>query len=95
MKKITFWLLALFTCLQIQAQVSLYSFAQSSQTYSEITGGTVLATATNEQTPVSLKWTLPASTIPFNFNFNGTNYTGCTIYSNGFYGSYTLLIPSF
>ena len=84
MKKITFWLLALFTCLQIQAQVSLYSFAQSSQTYSEITGGTVLATATNEQTPVSLKWTLPASTIPFNFNFNGTNYTGCTIYSNGF-----------
>jgi hypothetical protein len=84
MKKITFWLLALFTCVQIQAQVSLYSFAQSSQTYSEITGGTVLATATNEQTPVSLKWTLPASTIPFNFNYNGIDNTGCTIYSNGF-----------
>ena len=84
MKKITFWLLALFTCVQIQAQVNLYSFAQSNQTYSEITGGTVLATATNEQTPVSLKWTLPAATIPFNFNFNGIDYTGCTIYSNGF-----------
>lgn len=84
MKKITFLLLALFLCVQVQAQVNLYSFAQSSQTYSEITGGTVLATATNEQTPVSLKWTLPASTIPFNFNFNGIDYTGCTIYSNGF-----------
>jgi hypothetical protein len=84
MKKITFLLLALFLCLQVQAQVNLYSFAQSNQTYSEITGGTVLATATNEQTPVSLKWTLPASTIPFNFNFNGIDYTGCTIYSNGF-----------
>ena len=84
MKKITFWLLALFTCVQIQAQVSLYSFTQGSQTYSEITAGTVLATATNEQTPVSVKWTLPATTIPFNFNFNGTDYTGCTIYSNGF-----------
>jgi hypothetical protein len=84
MKKITFWLFTLFTCVQIQAQVSLYSFAQSNQTYTEITGGTVLATATNEQTPVSLKWTLPASTIPFNFKFNGIDYTGCTIYSNGF-----------
>lgn len=84
MKKITFLLLALFLCVQVQAQVNLYSFAQSNQTYSEITGGTVLATATNEQTPVSLKWTLPASTIPFNFNFNGIDYTGCTIYSNGF-----------
>jgi hypothetical protein len=84
MKKITFWLFTLFTCVQIQAQVSLYSFAQSNQTYTEITGGTVLATATNEQTPVSLKWTLPASTIPFNFNFNGIVFTGCTIYSNGF-----------
>ena len=84
MKKITFWLLALFTCVQAQAQVNLYSFAQSNQTYSEITGGTVLATATNEQTPVSVKWTLPATTIPFNFNFNGIDYTSCTIYSNGF-----------
>jgi len=84
MKKITFLLLALFLCVQVQAQVNLYSFTQSNQTYSEITGGTVLATATNEQTPVSLKWTLPASTIPFNFNFNGIDYTGCTIYSNGF-----------
>ena len=84
MKKITFWLLALFMCVQVQAQVSLYSFAQSNETYSEITGGTVLGTATTTTSFDSQNWTIPAASIPFNFNFNGVDYTGCTVNGNGF-----------
>ena len=84
MKKITFWLFALFTCVQIQAQVSLYTFAQGNETYSEITGGTVLGTATTTTSFDSQNWTIPAASIPFNFNFNGVDYTGCTVNGNGF-----------
>ena len=84
MKKITFWIFALFACLQIQAQVSLYSFSQSSGTYTEITGGTVLGTATTTTSFDSQNWTIPTSSIPFNFNYNGVDYTGCTVNGNGF-----------
>lgn len=84
MKKITFWLFALFMCVQVQAQVSLYSFAQGNETYSEITGGTVLGTATTTTSFDSQNWTIPAASIPFNFNFNGVDYTGCTVNSNGY-----------
>lgn len=84
MKKITFWLLALFTCVQIQAQVSLYSFAQSNETYSEITGGTILGTSTATSTFDSQVWNIADATIPFSFNFNGTAYSGCNVSSNGF-----------
>jgi hypothetical protein len=84
MKKITFWLFALFACVQIQAQVSLYTFAQGNETYSEITGGTVLGTATTTTSFDSQNWTIPAASIPFNFNFNGVDYTGCTVNGNGF-----------
>ena len=84
MKKITFWLFTLFACVQIQAQVSLYTFAQGNATYSEITGGTVLGTATTTTSFDSQNWTIPAASIPFNFNFNGVDYTGCTVNGNGF-----------
>lgn len=84
MKKITFWLFTLFACVQIQAQVSLYTFAQGNTTYSEITGGTVLGTATTTTSFDSQNWTIPAASIPFNFNFNGVDYTGCTVNGNGF-----------
>jgi hypothetical protein len=84
MKKITFWLFTLFTCVQIQAQVNLYSFAQSNQTYSEITGGTILGTSSATSAFDSQIWNIANTTIPFNFNFNGTDYTGCNVSSNGF-----------
>ncbi|MDP2160897.1 MAG: fibronectin type III domain-containing protein, partial [Flavobacterium sp.] len=84
MKKITLLLIALFSCWQIQAQVSLYSFAQSNETYTEITGGTILGTSTTATSFDSQNWAIADGTIPFDFTFNGLNYTGCTVNSNGF-----------
>jgi len=84
MKKITLLLIAFFSFWQLQAQVSLYSFAQSNQTYTEITGGTVLGTSTTATSFDSQNWTIAAGSIPFDFNYNGVNYTGCTVNSNGF-----------
>ena len=84
MKKITLWLFVLFSAIQINAQVSSYTFAQSSGTYTPITGGTVVATATTANNFDSQIWTIADGTIPFNFNFNNANYTGCVINSNGY-----------
>ena len=78
MKKITLWLFALFTSWQINAQVSSYGFSQSTGTYNEITGGTVLGTATNDDT------SFPANPIGFSFYYNGANYTQFSVNSNGF-----------
>ncbi|NHM03821.1 T9SS type A sorting domain-containing protein [Flavobacterium celericrescens] len=79
MKKITFWLLALFMCWQVNAQlVSTYSFSQSSGTYTPITGGTVLGTATNDDNVFN------ANSIGFTFNYNGTDYTQFSVNANGF-----------
>ena len=78
MKKITLWLFALFTSWQINAQVSSYGFSQSAGTYNEITGGTVLGTATNDDT------SFPANPIGFSFYYNGANYTQFSVNSNGF-----------
>jgi hypothetical protein len=66
---------------QVSAQslISRYQFASSSGTYTAITGGTVWQSgatlATNAVTNV---------TLPFTFNFNGTNYTTINISNNGF-----------
>lgn len=71
----------------MQAQVSSYSFTSQSTAYTEITGGTVLATASGTSGAASLDdvvYNLAAGTIPFNFNFSGTNYTGCYVSTNGF-----------
>ncbi|GGD34674.1 hypothetical protein GCM10011343_25700 [Flavobacterium orientale] len=62
----------------------MYSFAQSTETYTEISGGTVLGTATTPTSFDSQNWTIAAGSIPFDFNYNGVNYTGCTVNSNGF-----------
>ena len=78
MKKITLWLFALFTCWQINAQVSSYGFSQSAGTYTEITGGTVLGVATNDDTNFN------ANPIGFSFVYNGTTYTQFSVNANGF-----------
>jgi len=69
------------------AQVSIYDFSTSTEVYSEITGGTVLATATANSGAASIDdviFNLPAGTIPFTFKFDNINYTGCNVSSNGF-----------
>jgi hypothetical protein len=41
-KNILHLVFAFFMIVQVNAQVSLYTFAQGNETYSEITGGTIL-----------------------------------------------------
>jgi len=67
------------------AQVSSYSFAQSTGTYTPITGGTVLATATANTIAGSLdSYVDSVSSIPFTFTFNNVGYNKCYVSSNGF-----------
>ncbi len=84
MKKLLLSFLSVLTACMANAQVASYSFAQSSGTYLPITGGTVVANATAPVDLASQNWTLPAGTIPFDFNFNGAIYTGLNINSNGY-----------
>src|SRR5688572_6603146 len=72
----------------VKAQVSTnYSFSSSQGTYTAITGGTVVATATATTGAGALDdvvYTLAAGTIPFNFVFDNVSYTGLRISTNGF-----------
>lgn len=76
--------LALFGVMQnFDAQVSAYSFAQNSGTFTSIaTGGTLVvgSDATTSTTNDSSGWSV---TIPFNFKFNGTDFTSMYVNSNG------------
>jgi hypothetical protein len=61
-------------------------FSSSVGTYTEITGGTLVASAIPSST--SSDWlddvTYPAQPIPFVFNFNGVDYSAFNINTNGF-----------
>ncbi len=88
-KGIFFLVFATLLCLSISAnsQVKNYNFSQSSGTYTPITGGTVVATATGSSGAASLDdviYNLPSGTIPFTFTYDGTGYTGLDISTNGF-----------
>ncbi|GAB4400656.1 MAG: hypothetical protein OHK0052_24240 [Anaerolineales bacterium] len=61
----------------IQA-VSGYTFASSSGTYTEITGGSTLGSATNDDQ------LFPNLDIGFTFNYNGSDYTKIAVCSNGY-----------
>lgn len=65
------------------AQVNTYSFAQSTGTFSPITG-TVLDTAMDNTAAGSLNSNVYPITLPFNFLFNGTSYNSLNISTNGF-----------
>ena len=76
--------LALFGAVQgMNAQVSNYTFAQATGTFNSIaTSGTVVSgsEATTSTSNDTTGWTVA---IPFNFNFNGTDYTSIYVNSNG------------
>jgi hypothetical protein len=89
MKKITLFLFALFTCWQINAQVSSYGFSQSNGTYTPVSSPTILATqtATSGTSAGALDDVNYTLALPFNFNFSGVNYASGTnifVNSNGF-----------
>ncbi|MFN4255628.1 MAG: beta strand repeat-containing protein, partial [Saprospiraceae bacterium] len=67
----------LFMAQRASAQANAYSFAQSAGTYSAISGGTNLFTSGWDDNVSSV-------TLPFTFNFNGTDYTTCNVNSNGY-----------
>lgn len=88
MKKFSIYF-AIFSFLNIlfksNAQVSLYTFSQTNTTFVPITGGTVVATAINNTVAGSLDSHIyTISGFPFPFNFNGFNYTSCTLSTNGY-----------
>lgn len=60
-----------------QAQVSSYTFSQSSGTYTAISGGTAHTTVQADDDNYSF-------TLPFSFNYNGTGYTVARPTTNGF-----------
>ncbi|MBW8361058.1 MAG: fibronectin type III domain-containing protein [Kaistella sp.] len=68
----------------LQAQVSSYSFSSSFGAYSEISGGTVLGTATGSTSPANLNSAVYPVILPFAFNFNGQNYTSLNVSTNGY-----------
>ncbi len=74
-------LLTLFLTQEITAQASFYTFAQSNQTYSSITGGTVITTSTSG-TPNLDSYVSGNITIP-SFTFAGFVYTAMFVTSNG------------
>ncbi|MFN8315908.1 MAG: T9SS type A sorting domain-containing protein [Chitinophagales bacterium] len=61
----------------LNAQVASYVFSQSSTTYTPITGGTVAASGTIDDT------SYPALPIGFSFTFNGIAYTTFSLNANG------------
>ncbi len=67
----------------VSGQVSEYTFSQSNGTFNSIkTTGTLVtgSEATTSATNDTSGWSV---TIPFNFNFNGVNYTEVYVNSNG------------
>lgn len=71
---------------QLDAAVSGYTFSQSTGTYTPITGGTLVATATGASGAASLDditYNVANGTIPFSFTFDGIAYTGLNINTNG------------
>ncbi len=58
------------------AQVSNYSFSQSTTTYTPISGTDIVATGWNDGTG--------AVTLPFGFTFNGVTYFSASVNSNGY-----------
>jgi GEVED domain/Ig-like domain CHU_C associated/Secretion system C-terminal sorting domain len=59
------------------ATVVQYTFSQSSGTYTPISGGTVLGTATNDDN------VFPALPLGFTFFYNGAAYTSASVNANG------------
>ena len=75
-------------CSQVSNAQLNYSFQQTTEVFTPITGGTILATASgvpaaNDSALDSRVYTLTAGTIPFSFYFNGSSYTALSISSNG------------
>ena len=84
-------LLAILGTIHLHAQVSAYPFTQLTTTYTPITGGQVLGTATNDDIsfvdpafPAGGATTGVGFPIGFNFTYNGRVYDRFGVNSNGY-----------
>jgi len=68
--------MVLLTTITAKAQVSAYTFSQASGTYTPITGGTLVASGTTDDSNFLVA-------LPFTFTYNGTNYNNIRVCSNG------------
>ncbi|OIQ22408.1 MAG: hypothetical protein BM557_00005 [Flavobacterium sp. MedPE-SWcel] len=83
MKKFTLLIaLMLFAVTSNYAQVSSYTFAQSNEVYTPITGGTVITTST-DGSPNLDSYASSEQTLPAAIEFSGTSYTSFRVSSNG------------
>lgn len=86
-KLISFFLVIVFflTGKITVSQVNNYSFSQGNGTYSQISGGLIVASATGTSGPASLDDVIyPLQTLPFTFTFNNISYNSYSVSSNGF-----------
>jgi len=76
----TYFLLLLISMMALSAwaTVSEYSFASTLGTFTEISGGTVLGTATNDNESFN------AIPLGFTFTYNSVAYTDVSVQTNGF-----------
>ncbi|MDD5625143.1 MAG: hypothetical protein PHY63_05395, partial [Candidatus Cloacimonetes bacterium] len=74
--KLTLLLLFLLSVIGLGAQVNEYSFSSVLGTYTEITGGTVLGTNTNDNDSFN------AIPLGFTFTYNGVDHTQVSIQTN-------------
>src|SRR5687768_10189466 len=84
---LTFIIFGCFFATDSNAQVATgYIFSQSNGTFTPITGGTILVTATGTgtSTDASLDQGNYSGNIGFSFNFNGTSYTTFNVDGNGY-----------
>jgi hypothetical protein len=88
-RRYSFLVIFLLMCSQFSNAQLNYSFQQTTEVFTPITGGTIVATASgvplaNDSALDSRVYTLTAGTIPFSFYFNGSSYNALSISSNGF-----------
>lgn len=83
----------ILSCESLNAQVSAYSFSQSSGTFTAISGGTVLGAATGNTASTNLGSGIFPVTLPFNFNFNGISHNSINVSANGFI-SFGSVVPT-
>ncbi|MFL9835204.1 Ig-like domain-containing protein [Chryseobacterium terrae] len=70
--------------IKTKAQLFAYEFSQSQGTYTPLTGGTVLATATGASGASSLDSFVYPVSLPFNFMFNNVSYSSVNVSTNGY-----------
>ncbi len=78
MQRLSLLLIFLVAALGAWADLSDYSFTQSTVAYSEITGGTILGTNQNNQE------SFDAIPLGFNFTFNEVEYTQISVQTDGY-----------